>query len=259
VGEGRPIPGWLAGVVQEFELDARVLVTVEDVLRARPDLSRPVARRALAELVRRGWLHPTGVRGTYEFIPGAAAGPYPSSDPWLVLRAELARRPGLAHVGATSAAWLRGYARRAPAPHVVIMTPDVRAPRPLVEIYRVLRTAPAPAHDRIDGLPVPTAPELVAEVAQLAPRLSLDAARGWLCRLFDDTTPAAVAAALAARGPAARARAGYIAEACGMEAHAVAIAALGDVGAGPYYTGARASGGPFAPRWRVYDTGRVAA
>ncbi len=117
---------------------------------------------------------------------------------------------------------------------------------------------------------MPTAPELLAEVAQLAPRLSLDAARGWMRRLLDDATPAEVAEALAGRGPATRARAGYIAEACGAEAHAAAIAALGDVGAGPYYTGPRpgaegqASGvaraeEAFAPRWRVYDTGRVAA
>ncbi len=265
----RAIPGWLAPVVRDFEFDARRLVTVEDVLRARPDLSRPLARQALAALTRRGWLCPTGVRGTYEFLP-AAAGPYPSGDPWLALRAALARRPDLGHVGATSAAWLRGYAQRSPARHIVVTTPDVRVPPALAGTYRVLRTAPAPASDCIDGLPVPTAPELLAEVAQLAPRLSLDAAQGWLSRLLDDASPAAIAAALAGRGPATRARAGYIAEACGAETHAAAIAALGDVGSGPYYTGPRPgrggraqgaarAGDPFAPRWRVYDTGRVAA
>ncbi len=254
---GRSIPGWLASIVQEFELNAQALVTVEDVLCARPDLSRPVARRALAELVRRGWLRPLGVRGTYEFIPGAAAGPYPSSDPWLVLRAEIKRRPGLGHVGATSAAWLHGYAQRSPTPHIIVMTPDVHVPRPLVAAYQVLRTTPAPAHACIDGLPVPTAPELVAEVAQLAPRLALDAAQGWLRRLFADTTPEAVAETLVDRGPATRARAGYIADACGAAAHAAAIAALGNVGPGPFYTGPRRSDGFFAARWRVYDTGRV--
>jgi len=270
--EGRSIPGWLAPVVQDFEFEPRRLVGVEDVLRARPDLSRPLARQALAALVRRGWLRPTGVRGTYEFLP-AAAGPSPSGDPWLALRAALTRCPDLSHVGAASAAWLRGYAQRSPARHIVVTTPGVRIPPALAETYRVLRTAPAPAGDCIDGLPVPIAPELLAEVAQLAPCLSLDAAQGWLRRLLDDASPAAVAATLAGRGPATRARAGYIAEACGAEAHAAAIAALGDVGAGPYYTGPRPgpggrahgtngaarTGEAFAPRWRVYDTGRVAA
>ncbi len=278
IGEqGRSIPGWLAPIVQEFEFEPRPFVGVEDVLRARPDLSRALARQALVALARRGWLRPTGVRGAYEFMP-AAAGPYPSGDPWLPLRVALARRPDLGHVGAASAAWLRGYAQRSPTRHVVVTLPHGRVPPAVVAAYRVLRTDPAPAGDRIDGLPVPTAPNLLAEVAQLAPRLSLDAAQGWLRRLLDDTTPDAVAAALAGRGPATRARAGYIADVCGAQTHAAAIAALGAIGAGPYYTGSRETGSSegdtrarghdmaqralaarFAPRWRVYDTGRIAA
>jgi len=159
---GRAIPSWLADVVQAFELDARRLVTVENVLAARPELSPSTARHALAQLVRRGWLAPTGIRGTYEFIPGAAAGPYPSGDPWLVLRAELEHHPTAFHPGATAAAWLRGYAQRSPHRQLVVAAADTRIPRGLAAVYRVLRTSPAPAHDQIDGLPVPTAPELFA-------------------------------------------------------------------------------------------------
>jgi hypothetical protein len=259
IRQGRSLPAWLADVVQDFELHARRLVTVEDVQRARPELSRTRGRRALAELVRRGWLVPLDVRGTYEFIPGAAAGVYPSGDPWLVLRAELARHPDAFHVGANSAAWLRGYAQRRPPKHLVVTTPAVKVPEPLRAAYRVLRTTPAPAHDRIDGLLVPTAPELLAEVAQLAPRLALDTAQGWLRRLFAEVTPEEVAQALAGRSAATRARAGYFAEVCGADAHADAIAALGPVGRGPYFTGPHTSDAAFSPRWRVYDSGRVAA
>ena len=253
----RSVPGWLASVIQELELDRSTLVTVEDVQRARPDLDRAVARRAITDLVRRGWLRPIGRRGTYEFIPGAAAGPYPSGDPWLILRAELARRLARFHVGPNSAAWLLGYAQRSPNPHIVVTTPEVRIPRLLRATYRVLATDPAPAHGTVDGLPVPTPPELFAEVAQLAPRLSLDAARGWLRRLLEDIDPSSVAQVLGDRGVATRARAGYLAEICGAEAHAVAIASLGPIGRGPFYTGPRREGGLFSARWRVYDTGRV--
>src|SRR3954454_4364374 len=101
VAASRSIPNWLAGMVQELELGGERLVTIDDLQRARPELDRALVRQGIAHLVRRGWLRPVGVRGTYEFIPGAAAGPYPSGDPWLVLRAELARRPGEFHVGAT--------------------------------------------------------------------------------------------------------------------------------------------------------------
>lgn len=255
----RSIPGWLAAVVQDLELGGERLITLDDVARARPELDRAVARQGLAELVRRGWLRPVGVRGTYEFIPGAAAGPYPSGDPWLVLRAELRRRPGAFHVGATSAAWLLGYAQRSPAPHLVVAPAAVRVPRPLAATYRVLRTAPAPASGVADGLPVPTPTELFAEIAQLAPRLALDAARGWLRRLLDDAPPEEIAATLGGRGVATRARAGYLAEACGATGHAAAIAALGPPGDGPFYTGPRRADGAFSPRWRIYDTGRIGA
>ncbi|GEM_PF-3426221 len=247
----------MADIVQAFELDARRLVTVQDILAVRPELSSSAARHALTELVRRGWLAPTGVRGSYEFIPGAVAGPYPSGDPWLVLRAELNRHPDAFHPGAMSAAWLRGYAQRSPHHHLLVAEADTPKPRALDATYRMLRTSPAPAHDRVDGMPVPTPPELFAEVAQLAPRLELDAARGWLRRLLDDAAPEDVAGALRDRRAATRARAGYLTEVCDAKEHAAAIAALGPIGAGPFFTGPRSTDAPFAARWRVYDSGCV--
>lgn len=255
----RSIPTWLAAVVQKLELGGEYLITLDDVARARPELDRALVRQGIAQLIRRGWLRPVGVRGAYEFMPGAAAGPYPSGDPWLVLRAELRRHAGAFHVGAASAAWLLGYAQRSPAPHLVVATPDVRVPRPLAAAYRVLRTDPAPASGTVGGLPVPTPPELFAEVARLAPRLALDAARGWLRRLLDNAPPGEVATILRERGVATRARAGYLADTCGAAEHAAAIAALGPLGDGPFYTGPRRADGSFSPRWRVYDTNQIGA
>lgn len=214
-------------------------------------------RRAIADLVARGWLLHSGARGVYEFIPGSAAGPYPPGDPWLVLRAENAEHPGKFHVGANSAAWLLGYAQRSPDRHIVVTTSDVRVPRPLTTRYEVLRTDPAPASRVVDGLPVPTPSQLYAEVAQLSPRLHLDSARGWLTRLLKDTRPDELAEALRARTTATRARAGYLAELCGAADHAEAIARLGPIGRGPYFMRGRNNDSTFSSRWRVYDTARV--
>lgn len=254
---GRSIPRWLAAVIEEFELNRPAVVTVDEVRRIVPKKPDAV-RQVVAELVRRGWLRPVGVRGAYEFIPGAAAGPYSSGDPWLVLRAELARRRGELHVGANSAAWLRGNAQRPPSRHIVVASSGAWVPRPLRSAYRVLTTSPAPASHVVDGLPVPTAAELVAEVAQVAPRLSLDAALGWLRRLLEDTTPDEVVRVLSKRDGRTRARAGYVAEVCGAAPHADAIAALRPFHGGPFFTGLRRPGAPYAARWHVYDSGKIA-
>lgn len=253
----RYIPRWLASIVQSLELEQKKLVSVDDIQNLR-SASRAAARHAIATLVRLGWLRPIGARGMYEFIPGAAAGPYPSGDPWLVLRAELERRPGKFHVGANSAAWLLGYAQRTPRRHIVVAAPDFRAPARLRSVYEVLSTEPAPASNEVSGLPVPTPAELFVEVAQLAPRLKLDSAQGWLRRALADTTPEEIRRVLRDRGSSTWARAGYLAEVCGASDHAKAIAAIGRSAGGPFYTGHRGTDGPFSSRWRVYDTGAVA-
>lgn len=199
-----------------------------------------------------------GVRGTYEFIPGTAAGPYRSDDPWLVLRAELERQPLQFHVGANSAAWLLGYAQRSPTPHIVVAETGTWIPRPLRRIYRVLTTSPAPAHGEAYGLPVPASPELFVEVAQLAPRLRLDAAAGWLRRLLSDANVEEVVRLLRNRSITTRARAGYLADVSGASEHAAAIERLGPLDSGPFYTGPARADAAFSARWRVYDTGRIA-
>lgn len=253
----RSIPAWLAPIVQDLELRGRTLVSIDDMQEARPELDRRVIRAGVTQLVKRGWLHSTDVPGIYEFIAGAAAGPYPSGDPWLPLRAVLARHPGRFHAGATSAAWLLGYAQRSPEPHIVVTQERHPIPRALRAAYRVLETNPAPAHGSVDDVPVPTPPELFVEVAQLAPRLPLDSARGWLRRLLEDTAPEVIVHTLQDRGPATRARAGYLADICGAEDHAAAISPLLGSARGPFYTGPRDDRGPFSPRWHVYDTGHI--
>jgi hypothetical protein len=48
-------------------------------------------------------------------------------------------------------------------------------------------------------------------------------------------------------------------EQCGALEHVAAIARLGPIGRGPYYTGRARGTAPFSPAWRVYDTGRFAS
>jgi AbiEi antitoxin C-terminal domain len=256
-GRWRSLPAWLGRVVQELELAQAKTVSIDEIQRIEPNLRRSVVRQGATDLVRLGWLRPLGKRGTYEFIPGAAAGPYPSGDPWLILRAEVANTAETIHVGANSAAWLLGYAQRSPSPHIVVAPSSSHVSRLLKMTYRVIATTPAPARGNVDGLPVPTPPELFVEVAQLAPRLTLDAARGWLTRLIRDVDPSDAISLLRDRRISTRARAGYIADVCGATTLANAIAASVPLGRGPFYTGAPGTAAPFSARWRVYDTGHI--
>jgi hypothetical protein len=262
----RGISPRLAPLVQELELEASPVVTLAE-LYERVGLDHVYVRRMVADLVQRGWLRHVA-RGTYEFMPGAAAGAYPSGDPWIPLRAELLRErastPSGAelrarwHVGATSAAWLLGYAQRAPQRHLVVGPALVRVPLVLREHYQVLRTRVARASADRDGLPVPTPAELFAELAQLAPRLQLDASLGWMCRLLDDVHVDEALHALEGRSTAAFVRAGFFADVCGQAKLADAIDVAAVRRTGPYYTGAVGSDAPFYARWEVFDTGRLA-
>ena len=253
----RSLPAWLAPIVQRLELEGTVIVQFKDIQQARPDLSPAVTRRAATELVRRGWLRPLGFRGTYEFIPGAAAGAYPSADPWIPFRAWLARGGHDIHVGGNSAAWLWGFLERSPQRHILV-TSKTKVSPVLSNMYRVLRTEPAPGSMAIAGLPVPTPDELFVEVAQLAPRLPLDGAGEWLPRLAEDIQPPKVVALLAERGPATVARAGFMAEIAKANESVALISSFTDLRGGPYYTGRRQAGTKFYPRWRVYDSGHLA-
>ena len=255
--EARSIPAWLANVVQELELEDDILVQTDDI-RQHLRFPREHHRAAIQELVRRGWLRPLPLRGIFEFIPGKAAGRYPSGDPWILARAALIKWPGLFHVGANSAAWLRGYAQRSPARHILVASSGARIPESLSTEYCFHLASPCFASDTIEGLPIPTPTELFVEVAQLAPRLDLDSAQGWLRRMLREITLDDVLRVLTNHGVSTRARAGYIAEVCDATSIANGIAHSGDIGGGPYYTGPRNRDGALSTRWRVYDTGRIA-
>src|SRR5690349_16778998 len=80
-------------------------------------------------LRRHGWLLETGMRGVWEFAPGAHAGPYGHGDPLGALKAFAALHPRLpVHVALSTAAWATGHADRVPSRVEVAVPAAVRVP-----------------------------------------------------------------------------------------------------------------------------------
>jgi predicted transcriptional regulator of viral defense system len=73
----RTIPSYLAGILEQLELDQPDIVSLGDIANYAATVGSPlVPARAAHELKKRGWLIPTSQRGYYEFSPGANAGAF---------------------------------------------------------------------------------------------------------------------------------------------------------------------------------------
>jgi predicted transcriptional regulator of viral defense system len=112
----RTLPGWLAPVVEQLELDQLSTVTVGELRAMLDSFGISVPAKVVAQRLReRGWLLATGVRGVYEFAPAAHAGPVGRGDPFGLVHAVLASQPETSIVVALgSAAWAHGLADRTP-------------------------------------------------------------------------------------------------------------------------------------------------
>ena len=136
---GRPVPRWLAAVLQELELERPALVRVGDIERIAEAVGAgaptPLIVKGLAE---RRWLLPTGVRGVWEFSPGDRAGGRSAGGPFRVLLALRTKHPELAaSIALESALWQRNLVDRAPDPGVVVLPPGARPPAALRRAYRL--------------------------------------------------------------------------------------------------------------------------
>jgi predicted transcriptional regulator of viral defense system len=60
--EGRRIPGWIASIVEQLELERKTPVSVEEIF-SLSTLSPSAVREAVSELTKLGWLRPVGLRG----------------------------------------------------------------------------------------------------------------------------------------------------------------------------------------------------
>ncbi len=213
--ESRHVPRWVSRAVADFEIFGRDVVSTDDVATAlcvAVDSRR--LKNAIQTLVHLGWLRPLPARGRYEFL-GARGGPFPSGDPLIEARAVRLRRPDfrLAVVG-TGAAFLRGFAERAPDTYAVAIDRDQGGSVALAAAYHVIKTTGA----RLAGIPelrqvpVSDAAHLLADVALWSSASGdLRDADHWLRRALEAAAPDETAAVARRVGHSAAARMSYLA------------------------------------------------
>jgi hypothetical protein len=249
----RTIPPKLAPLLELLELERPSVVTVAGLAELARTAGVPGRPNALvARLAGRGWLLPTGARGSWEFIPADRAGRFGSQDPWLPLRGVLESLPDLpVRVALGSALWLMDLADRAPDRPEIAVPPRVRLPLTLAQSYRVTRFAAVlPAH-QVQGLPVEAPASLLVHLAERPAAVrSWEAVLDALPLLLDRVTPADLAAELDGRTAATQARCGYLVAPYAPEI----VAHLNPAPGGTTWFGPRGAVRRYDARWRIVDT-----
>lgn len=208
----RSIPPSLASVIEELELEQPTLVTADELTGILIDKqvgSDPYL--VAARLRERGWLLATDRRGVWEFVPGAAAGPYSRHDPVTPLRAFLKVEPGAgAALTFQSAAWAHQLAERAPATLEVATTSKAlaqRLPRS-IEAY-VFR--PRLPYQTAKDVPVLSVESVIVHMAARPADVRYwMSAMEWLPRTAAKATWDRLTEELHERATSVRARTGYL-------------------------------------------------
>ena len=228
----RTLPASLAPVVAEFEMRDAKVVTLAEIARIAGLDGQTSARRLAYRLVQARWLRPLAVKGTYEFLPGRA-GPFSRGDDLDVLRGLLRQRPATeVQLSSSGAAFLRGFADRAPVEFTVLVPAALPVSATLRRTYRFHWVASGRifGSSPLEGIPVSTPDRLVLDVA-LWPDDVGPAMRDrdhWLRRALEHSTPEGVVGYLRRLdSPVVTARAGHLADAFGRPDIADAIAGLG--------------------------------
>lgn len=210
----RTISPALAPIVEELELIQPVVVTTQELHEIITRVTSSEPSVVIQRLAQRGWLLDTGVKGAWEFIPGAHAGRYRHGDPFLVLRAQLAVRPDTpVRVCLRSAMWKLGHTDRSPATHEVSLPPGAHVPAALDRAYGTVRFAPVLKPAEEFDLPVDRAETVLVNLADTPTQV-----RSWSAVLdaLSDLSAAASADALvdeaAPRSHATRVRLAYLLE-----------------------------------------------
>lgn len=142
-------------LLRELELERPRTVTLKRIAEIAGALGIRTPARILAHrLVQKGWLLKTQVAGVWEFAPADRAGAISDADPFLTLRAYLARNDRPACIALGSALWLHNLADRFPHPHEVAIPSGTRVPRALKDEYRIVRHRSHLAPQQVRGLPV---------------------------------------------------------------------------------------------------------
>lgn len=152
----RPLPSYLASVVEELELEQASLVTMDDLRRIVQSRGlRTDAAKIAAGLRDRGWLLATGSRGIWEFAPGAHAGPFGRGHPFRAVQAAKLADPKLdVTVCLTSALWAHGFLDSAPDRPEVAVPPGTRVPEALKRSCRVVKFEAYLSTVRLRDVPV---------------------------------------------------------------------------------------------------------
>lgn len=203
----------LGAVVETLEMDQPQVVTMADVRRiVESHHLRTDPKLVALRLRRAGWLLETGVRGVWEFAPGAHAGPIGHADPLGAVKAISARFPDLpVQVALSTAAWAGGYADRVPATPEVAVPPGLDIPRTVTTLVRVTRFSPRLDPIRTRGTFVHRPETVLVHMAHRpADVRSWSSAAEWLPDLAADANPDLVHTELGGRSKATRARFGYL-------------------------------------------------
>jgi predicted transcriptional regulator of viral defense system len=239
-----------------LELENPQIVTRQLLVRAVNQAGVELPVDVVAErLQRHGWLLPLRTRGAWEFAPGSRAGAFDSGDPFIELRATLARRPDFpASVAYESAVWLHNLSDRSPDRHVLSIRKSESVPHSLRD-FRVTRIQPVLDRVEIRGLPVWSLESIVvligARPTSFGDWPNLDSWFGSAARRGDDET---IVSELAHRSRAAWMRTGYLLERSGNDRLADRIRDAAPAGSGPFYLGARDRPGRYSSKWQVMDS-----
>ena len=159
----RTIPPGFVTLLELLELEQPRVVTAAQV----GHLAEQAAVRLPTEVVirrlrERGWLLDLATKGVWEFAPASRAGAFNSGDPFIELRATLARDPSAPLAAAAeSAAYLLGFSTRRPEPEVIGVAEGGRPPKAL-RALRIVRWTPSADLVLRGGLPVWAPSTLVA-------------------------------------------------------------------------------------------------
>lgn len=252
----RSAPSSVAPVLSELELENPQIVTrqmlAESVDRAGVELPVEVVAERLQ---RHGWLLPLRTRGAWEFAPGSRAGAFGSGDPFIELRATLARRPDFpAAVAYESAVWLHNLSDRSPDRHVLSIPKSESVPHSLRD-FRVTRIQPVLDLVEIRDLPAWSLESLIvligARPTSFGDWPNLDS---WFVSATWRGAAEAIVSELAPRSRAAWMRTGYLLEWAGNHDLADRIRDAAPAGSGPFYLGARDRPGRYSSKWQVMDS-----
>lgn len=252
----RSAPSSVAPVLSELELENPQIVTRQLLAKSADRAGVKLPVEVVAErLQRHGWLLPLRTRGAWEFAPGSRAGAFSSGDPFIELRATLARRPDFPAAAAyESAAWLQNLSDRSPERHVLSIPKSESVPHSLRD-FRVTRIQPALGLVEIRGLPVWSLESLIvligARPTSFGDWPNLDSWFGGAAQRGDSE---AIFSELAHRSRAAWMRTGYLLERSGNDRLAGRILDAAPPGSGPFYLGARGRPGRYSSKWQVMDS-----